>query len=522
MTNASLPLVRAARSGAAIVTAQIGVSILTFFLGVATAATFGAGGATDAYFMAASTAELLSKLLLGGALTSVLLPTFVGHLTRNDPERAARLCSGLFTLALVAFVVFGGALELLAAPLLQFLAPGFSAETRMLATVLLRVVLPAYVFSFLSDIVTVPLHAHRRFGLPAATRMFVPALSLGVLLALTARIGILTLALGTLAGTLLQFGVLFGAVRRAGVRLRLALPWRMPEVWEVVRLTLPFALSILAAYGAGAVYRILVSNEPEGSLASLKFAEKIFQMANVLFLSTVTQVAFPVFSRAVARGVPAEIVARLRTAVRVVLFVGVPITVGIILLREPLVRVLYERGAFTPAASATTALLVPLYMVGLLGNGISSLLGHVALALRQTRLTVAVNVALQAIAASLFVLLVPSFGIAGLALVSGIGPFILTALYLWTLRAHVPRLGTVFAGPGMLHLVVAGAACAAAVFAVQRALGLIADPFARDVARLASGAAAGFAAYVAAAAFLRVPEVDMVKQLAQHVIRRAS
>lgn len=519
-------LERAARAGASVGVAQLGGLILSFLLSVAIAAFFGSTRVTDAHFMAASTAELLAKIFLGSSLAAVFLPIFVslldapaGRVYGGAREIAAGLLSALITLALGAFLLLGGLLELFADPLITFHAPGFSPATHDLTVTIFRIVLPAYLAAFLADLLIVPYHAHRRFAFPAATRLLVPLLTLLAVLAFAQRIGVVTLAAGTLLGTTAQAVLLALSLRRLGVRLRLRAPWAHPEVGRVLRLTLPFAVSILAAYGAGTVYRILVSGMPEGSLASLKFAEKIFNLANALFLGSIAQVAFPIFARAAASGSPELLRDHLRTAARAVLFLGLPLTVGVVLLRLPLVRVLYERGAFTTAATTATATLLPLFVVGLLGNGVSSLLGHATLALQATRTIVAVNVALQAIAASLFVVVTPRLGVAGLALVSGLGPFILTALYLWTLRTRIPGLTRSLLDRRLAALLLAAAACTVAVRASILLTATLPTGLFADLLRLSIGALGGSAAYLGTAWLLHVPEVAVTKALLQRAFR---
>lgn len=522
MNQETTPVLRAARSGMTIGISQLASYGISFLLGIAIAALFGAAGSTDAYFMASSTGEVLAKILLGGALTSVFLPIFVQFLAEQRPERAWAAFSALFTLAVVTFLVLGAAIEMFAEPLMAFLTPGFGAETRALTVTLFRIALPAYLAAFLADLATVPLHAHRRFGLPGFSRLVVPFLTLLLLLALAGRIGVLALALGTLAGTVVQVAVLQVALRRVGYRFRWRSPIGNPDVRHILRRTLPFALSILAAHGAGAAYRILVSQEPEGSLASLKFAEKIFQMTNTLFLGSIAQVAFPAFARAVTSGSPGDVLDRLRTSVRAVFFLGVPLTVGIVLLREPLVRVLYERGAFTAEATAATAVLVPLFVIGLLGNGISSLLGHLALALQETKRIVAVNVALQALASALFVLLTPRYGIAGLAFASGIGPFLLSALYAFALRERLPKIGGALLDPTLVRLLVAGAACGALVVVGQRLAQTVPAGLPQDIVGLVLGGGLGAAGYLGIAWFLRAPEVNILRALTRAALERVT
>lgn len=515
MIDSSPAFTQAARSGAVIWGAQMAAYLGSFVLGVAMAARFGAGGATDAYFMASSTAELLTKLLLGGALVSVLLPVLVKLRTQGTSADANTVYSTLFTLAVVSFVVLGGALELAARPLVSFLAPGFSEEAQRLTLLLLRVSLPAYLFSFLADLLIVPLHAERRFALPAMSRLVVPFLTLLFLLALAGIIGVTSLALGTLVGTSVQIVILVRALWTTGTRLRPSFAWRHPAVRRVLRLTLPFVISVLAAQGAGIVYRVLVSHAPEGSLASLKFSEKIYLMTNTLFLGSIAQVAFPIFAKAAATS-DTDARARLRTAVRMVVFLALPLTVGMVLLGVPLVRALYERGAFNHEATLATAAVLPLYLVGLLGNGLSSLLGHLVLAYQDTRTSVAVTVALQTIVSALFVLLTPWLGIVTtLAAVSGFGPFLLTALYLFAVRKRLPHLWRTFLDPSLARIILAAAACGPAVLLVRRAVSASTPTLLNDLLTLLSAGLTGALLYAGVAWLLRVPEVELVGALAR-------
>lgn len=513
MTEPKPALAQAARSGTAIGIAQLLSYGASFALSLAIAAIFGAGRTTDAYFMATSTAELLAKILLGGAVTSVLLPLFVEYLTKENPSRAWTLFSTLFSLAVVAFLVFGGIMQLFANTLVTFITPGFAEETRLLTIVLLRLVFPAYLLSFLADLAMVPLHAQGRFGLPALSRLVVPTITLLVLLALVGRIGISVLALGTLIGTAIQLSLLLLALSRGGYKPTMRL-WG-PDLRRVLLLTLPFIFSILAAQGAGIVYRILVSLEPEGSLASLKFGERIYLMSNTLFLGTIIQVAFPAFARAASASLQ-EAQERLQTAFRLVTLAGIPLTIGLMLLRTPLIRVLYERGAFTPEDTAATAVLVPFFVLGLLGNGWSSLLGHFVLAFQQTRMAVGVSVALQAIAAALFTLLVPSLGTIGLALVSGLGPFVLTALYLWAFRDRMPSVRVLFFNAYMGRLALAGGICASVVATVLFFAQTFPQSRSGDLATLLIAGVGGAGVYLLAAWLLRIPETGIVLRLLRH------
>ena len=517
------PLFRAARAGSAIGLATIGALIIGFALQLTIAYRFGAGGATDAFFMAQGTSELLTKILLGGSLTSVFLPMFVEHLTQGRPERAWKLANHLFHLAGMGFLLVLGLLALFTHEVVSVIAPGFPPDIRTTTVLLLRIMLPGFFFLLLTDLAIAILHSFRVFGIPALARLVTPLLSLLLVLTAGARYGIVVLAVGTLLGATIQILLMVRALVRSGFVYEPALSLRDPDVRQVMRLVAPFALSVLAAQGAGVVYRILVSHFPEGSLSALKFGEKIVQVSNTLFLGSITTVAFPAFSRAVAKHVWEETRTTMRQALRLMLFFGTPLTVGIILLREPLVRLLYERGSFTAEDTSATASVLALFLVGFVANGVGSLLGHLALALKATRISVAVTIIAQAVSVILFLLLAPRMGIRGLALASAITPYILAALYVLFLTRHLTNLWTVFRDLHLVRFAVAGLALAVGVGSGQRLGGLMSGGTPPDVLILLVSTVLGALAYGAAVWMLRIPEIRVVREIvyyALHTIRR--
>lgn len=518
--SAAPPLFRAARAGSLIGLSTIGALVVGFFLQLAIAYRFGASGNTDAFFMAQGTSELLAKILLGGSLASVFLPMFVEHLTHNRPEQAWKLANHLLHLAAVVAAIVLGLLALFTDQIVSFIAPGFSPEVHLTTVRLLRIMLPGFFFLLLSDLLIAILHSFRVFGIPAATRVIPPAVTLACVLLLAPRYGVTTLAIGTLLGATINIVLLCIALLRAGYVYEPVFSLRDPDVRRVIRLVAPFVLSILAAQGAGIIYRILVSHFPEGSLSALKFGEKIFQMTNTLFLSSITTVAFPAFSRAVAARAWDEVRSTMRQAIRVMAFFGVPLMIGIILLRTPLVRLLYERGSFTPEDTAATAAVLGLFLIGLIANGVSSLLGHLALALKVTRVSVLATIGAQICSIILFLILAPRMGIRGLALASALSPFVLTTLYVVFLRRQVKGLMHAIFDPGLLAFVGSGAALGIAIILVKRFLPLPASQGLADAALVVTSAFAGSMIYLLISKFLKIPEIRNAQEIVYYALRR--
>ncbi len=422
----------------------LGGALVGFFLQLLVAYYFGASEKTDAYFMALSTSELLSKLLLGGSITAVFLPMFVRRLALGRRREAWNLALNLFHLTAAALITILILLGIFAHPFVRFIAPGFDAATTELTVRLLRVLLPAFLFLFLVEMTSAILQSLKRFAIPALLRIIAPTTSIVAIVLLVKSIGIFALALGVVLGSVLQLSFLIWGLRRQGFQYAFIFKPLDPAVKKLLMLVYPFILSVLVTQGAGIVYRVLVSDLATGSLASLKFAEKISQLLALIFLTSITVVIYPALSEKAARRDYKGLRDTMASSIRLIFFTTTPVIVGVILLRQPLISFIYQRGSFGAQDVAMTSIALLFLVLGLTINGISSVFGHATLALQETRAAAAVGIASHAIAIALFVLLVPPLAHAGLALGSSLAPVSIALLYYLYLTRFIPNLKSIF------------------------------------------------------------------------------
>ncbi|HLD09683.1 MAG TPA: lipid II flippase MurJ, partial [Methylophilaceae bacterium] len=156
-----------ARQASFIGLTALGGAVVGFFLQLLLAYYFGAGKSTDAFFMAASLSELLTKLLMGGSITAVFLPMFVHYLAQDQRAQAWDLALNILHIATSLFAVLLIGVGMLAQPIVSIIAPGFDAATQALTVQLLYVLLPSFLALFLVDLLTTILHAIQRFTIPA-------------------------------------------------------------------------------------------------------------------------------------------------------------------------------------------------------------------------------------------------------------------------------------------------------------------------------------------------------------------
>lgn len=424
--------------------AAFGGAIAGFFLQQLVAYYFGAGAATDAFFMAQSTSELLSKLLLGGSVTAVFLPFFVEKITAGQRDLAWQLGLNVLHLTGALFLVAIGLLAVFARPFVMFIAPGFESAAADLTVSLLRVLLPSFLFLFLVDLATAMLHSLKHFTMPALLRIVAPVVSMISVILLNGQLGIYALAAGVVVGSVLQLALLLGTLHHQGFRYHFVFDPTHPTVASLLRLVYPFIFSVLVTQAAGIVYRILVSDLTAGSLSALKFAEKITQLLAVMFLGSITFVIYPLLSAKASQRDFAGMRETIASATRLISFITLPLIAGVIILRDPLIQLIYQYGSFTAQSARATSVALLFLVLGLTANGISSVFGHATLALQRTRAAMVVTIASQLIAIVLFFYLVPLMGHAGLALGSSLVPISITLFYIIYLRRIIPRLTSVF------------------------------------------------------------------------------
>jgi len=200
-------------------------------------------------------------------------------------------------------------------------------------------------------------------------------------------------AVGVLAGSLLQVAVMAWDLRRAGFSLRPSLNWRHPALRRVLALYLPIAAGLLVMLVQVTIDRRLASGTGESSIAWMASATTLQQMPLGLISVALSLAALPTLSRHFAAAREAEFRATLGKGLRLVLLLLLPAALFLALLAEPAVRLLFERGAFTPADTKAVVAALNIYLVGMLFAGIDFPLNYASYARNNTRVPALVGVA---------------------------------------------------------------------------------------------------------------------------------
>ncbi|MDE2766559.1 MAG: murein biosynthesis integral membrane protein MurJ [Chloroflexota bacterium] len=515
---------RVAVAAALVAAGNILSGLLGFVREPVIAALFGASGATDAFEVATRMPQLVHELVIGGAVSGVLIPLFSE--LADDDRRLARTFSSLITSVGVALIGVTVVLVALAEPLVAAAAPGLSAETRDLAVVMTRITLPAVLFLGLSAVTAARLYARDRFAAPS----FAPATLNGTLivlaLALTPVVGPVGVAIGYLAGAGAHLLVQLPALVRDGVRVT-APAWRgNPDTARALRLYLPIAAGFVVAQALVIVDTNLASRTGEGSLAIMRFATRLQQFPLGLIGSAIALAFLPVLARSApekARDLAnaVEFKSALVAAARSAFVLMVPVTVILTALSVPVIRVVYERGAFDAAATDLTGLALLIYAVQLPITVLDQIFIAAFYATRNTLTPVLVGVGGGLAYLVVALALIEPFGVFGLVAANSVQNSLHGVVLGWLLWRRVGGFGD----PGLWSFgvrVVAAGVCAAVA-------GLLLREW--SVEALAPDGAAGWrvllvsgtgilAVFAAMLLLLRVPELPMLARLVRDRIAR--
>jgi len=483
---------------------------------------FGTSSLLDSFSAANRLAEILFNLMAGGALASAFVPTFTGFLARDDRPGAWRLASSIANLIILVLGTASLLAVVFAPALVQYvLAPGFrDPEQIRLTIVLLRIMLLSPVIFALSGLLMGVLNGQQHFALPAlAPACYRLGQILGLVL-LVPRFGIVGLAWGVVLGSVLHLAIQLPALIRFPARYRATLGLKEASTRLVGALMLPRLLGVGVVQLNFLVNTILASGMPEGSLAAITLAFALMIMPQAVLAQSAGIAALPTFSAQVARGELGAFRTAIADTLRGLVFLSLPASLGLIVLREPIVSLLLQRGAFTAESTHMVAWALLWYAAGLVGHSLLEIAARAFYALQDTRTPVLVGAAamgLNIILSLTFARLFSGWGWmphGGLALANSLATALECLVLLALLRRRTGGLESARLRPGLMATLGAALVMTAVLWGWLR-LTAAAPSWVIG----AAGVILGAAVYFAAALALGAPEARRLAAAAHRALQ---
>lgn len=485
--------------------------------------TFGAGPDLDAYYAAFRTPDFIYNLFVLGAITAGFIPIFTATLAKEGIEaedgigaRGNELASALMTVLGVGLTVLAAVGILVAPYAVALLTPGFSGAQRALATSLTRIMFVSPVFLGLSSVLGGILQTKRRFFVYAlAPVMYNVGIITGTLL-LAPTMGIRGPAVGVAIGAFAH--LLTQAIACGAVGFKFRFRWKPKDegVAAIARQTMPRVASLAVAQVNTFILVGVASTIGAGSIAVFTLATNLQNFPVGILGVSFAVAAFPLISELAAKGKHEELVAQFTRTVRTVLFLVVPATVLMLLLRAQIVRVILGSGRFDWNDTIDTANTLAWLTMSLFAQALYPLVVRVFFALKDVKTPLYVSIVTVVIERLLaWVLVAKGYGTPGLAAAFSIAS-IFDVTVLWVMLKHrTGSLGEKEVIKALFQMSIAGAAMAVLIQFVKAMLAAVVN-MQTFVGILTQGAVAGvlgLAAYLAVAYALGLREAREVRKI---------
>jgi len=343
--------------------------LLGFVRDILIAALAGTGPVADCFFVANKLPNLFRRLFGEGAFNAAFVPEFSGLLAAEGQAAAQQFAEeaiGVMAFWLGLVTILG---EIFMPWLLFVLAPGFSAipEKFALAISLTRITFPYLILICLAALLSGVLNGLHKFAAAAAAPLLYNFVSIAAMLFLTPYVPTVghALAWGVSASGVVQLLLLIWAVRRAGMRLRVPRPRLTPQMRVLLKRMWPGLIGAGATQLNQAVDVIIASLLPAGTVSLLYYAERVYQLPLGTIGVAVGTAILPVLSRQVRGGQAGLAIDTLNRAIEFSLFLTLPAALALIVSAQPIMEVLFGRGAFTKEAAYLSSQSLAAYALGL-------------------------------------------------------------------------------------------------------------------------------------------------------------
>ncbi|MFN8496935.1 MAG: murein biosynthesis integral membrane protein MurJ [Anaerolineae bacterium] len=479
---------------------------------------FGTSWQMDAYSAAFEPADVLFTIISVGALGTAFIPVLTDFLDRRDDDGANRLTSAILTLTFIIGVALAVVLALVAAPVVQTsVGRGFTPEGQALTTQILRIILLAQIVLGVSGVMAAALQGHQHFLLPAlAPALYNVGIIVGALL-LAPRMGIYGLAWGAVVGSSFGLLVQMPGFRRFNIHYRPLLALKDVAVRKVGVLAVPRFLSLAIFNFTMFFNTTLASTLATGSVVAFFMGWSLMQLPETLFATAVGTAVFPTMAEMASRNQIDRLRATMASTLRAISALTIPTAIGMLVLAQPLVAVLFQRGAFNAESTALVAASLWGWCLGLVAHSALEIVARTFFAMKDTFTPLKIGFVSMLINMALALALREPLGVTGLALANSIAFSIETIVLLVILRRRIAGIQGRWLLVGVAKITASAAVAGVVMFLLRN---MLADQ--RSIVILVVAGLAGALVYAAGVLLLGLDEARLlVRVVSQRLQRRA-
>ncbi|MDI6641711.1 MAG: murein biosynthesis integral membrane protein MurJ [Elusimicrobiota bacterium] len=433
------------------VSVATGISrILGYLRDMLVAYAFGAGIFADAFYAAFRIPNLFRRLLGEGSVSAAFIPVFTEYLETKTKNETQKLLNVVFTFLITILLTITLLGIVIAKPLTTIIAFGFveNPQKLQLAVDLTRIMFPYLMFACLAALMLGVLNSLKSFFLPAVSPAFLSISEIVYILVIVSIFSlpensqIYGLAISVVIGGFLHYFIQqINLLRHQKFSIKFQYDFTHSGLKKILLLLTPTMIGFSVDQVNAFVDTVCASLLQEGSITALYYSNRLMQLPLALFGIAIATVSLPMMSAASAKNDIVELKNTFNYSIRLILFCLLPATVGLIIFGLPIVRLLFERGKFTPTASQMTYQALAFYSLGLIAYSIVKVTASAFYSFKETKIPVKTATLCMLINVILNIILMKPLGVGGLALATAISSFLNSFLLIYYLRRRIGLLG---------------------------------------------------------------------------------
>jgi putative peptidoglycan lipid II flippase len=514
---------RLARSTAFFAAATAASRVAGLVREIFAASYFGVKGPMSAFTIAFQVPNLVRSLFADAAIQAAFVPIFTEQLERGDRREAFKLASTLIFMVALILGALTALFILLAPVVMPLFAPGYEGELLDLTVALSQLLFPILVLLGLTGMVVGVLNSYDRFGAFAISPLFWNITIIAVLVGLAPAFPegdeIYAYAIGVLVGTVVQLVIPAFDLRNTPFRLRPVFDWRNPAVRRVLLLMLPVTISlglINFNFQINSFFGTLIEDPTvaQRAPAAIDKAFRIYMLPQGIFSVAVATVLFPTLARFAARSAYGDLRRTMANGMRQIVFLLVPAAAAILVLSEPMTRLVYERGEFDASQTELVATALFWYALSLPFNGLFLLLTRTFFSLQRPWLPTSISLLNLLVTGLVALALYREFEVAGIVVATVIATAASVAAQMVVLRRQLGGLELRALGSTLGRVGIASALLAGVSYLVWRGLDeALGRELWAQIVSMTLALGAGGAVYALGVYAMRVPEVGQLMRL---------
>ena len=417
---------------------------------------FGAGIETDAFFIAFMIPNLLRSFLGEGALNSAFIPVFTDYLTNHDRKKAEYFASNILNILIIVLMIIV-ALGIWGAPLLiNIIAIGFKTNIYkyQLAVNLTRIIFPYIAFVAVAALFMGILNSYNHFLVPALAPAMLNISVIVFTLTLSFKYGIFAIAWGVILGGMGQALIQAPVLIKNKIKYSFVVDFNDPGTKKLLKLLVPAMIGLAITQINVVVDRTLASTLIDGSISALYYSNRLVQFPLGAFGIAISIAIFPTLSKQMAKNNIVEFKKSLLFGLKILLFITVPSAVGLMVLKDSLIRLIYEHGIFSRVATNMTASALLYYSIGLFAYACVRLITMSFYALKDAKTPVKIGIYIVFINIALDLILIRYLAHSGLALATSVAAILNLIILLKVLQDKIGNLELKSQVPFLIKIII--------------------------------------------------------------------